>query len=201
MQTEIEAKFLNVDHEEIREKLKVLGAKLAQPMRLMRRVVIDYPDRRMQAKYDGWVRIRDEGDRVTLTYKQTEENKFGGAKEIEVIVSDYEKTIQIFQSLGLIIHTDQETRRETWTLNGAEIVLDEWPWLNPYIEIESTSEEAVQRIAKKLGFDWNIAVFGSVTTAYRKQYPDITRNEHISMIPEIKFNLPQPDWFIKEKAK
>lgn len=197
MQTEIEAKFLNVDHDDIREKLKALGAKLEQPMRLMRRVVIDYPDRRMQRSTDSWVRVRDEGDKVTLTFKQTTEKEFGGAKEIEVIVGDYDKTIAIFLAMGLEVHTDQETRRETWRHEDTEVVLDEWPWLNSFIEIEAGSEQDVMNTAKALRFDWNDAVFGSVTTAYRAQYPDIAKDEHISAIPEIKFGVDRPDWFIK----
>lgn len=197
MQTEIEVKFLNVNHEEIRGKLTSLDGKCIQPMRMMRRVVIDFPDRRMQAKQDGWIRIRDEGDKVTLTYKQTTEHEFGGAKEIEVVVSDYQKTIGIFQAAGMIIHTDQETKRETWRVDSVDVVLDEWPWLDPYIEVEGTSKKAVKDVSNKLGFDWKDAVFGSVTTAYRAQYPDISADEHISMIPRIKFNLPKPEWFEK----
>lgn len=199
MQQEIECKFLNVDFEDVRAKLKDIGANCVQPMRMMRRVVIDHPDRRMQKKQDGWIRIRDEGDKVTLTYKQTIEYEFGGAKELEVIISDYQKTIDIFLAIGLVVHTQQETKRETWELDGVEIVLDEWPWLNPLIEIEAQSEAEVKEVASRLGFNWEDAVFGSVTVAYRKQYPAITKEEHVSQIPEIKFNLPKPDWFEKGK--
>lgn len=198
MQTEIEVKFLDLDFDIIRNRLTKLNATKLHPMRLMRRVVMDYPDRRMQSKGDSWVRIRDEGDKVTLTYKQTVEHEFGGAKELEVIVSSYDDTIAIFKKIGLIIHTDQETNRETWELNGVEIVLDEWPWLKSFIEIEGASKREVKAIAKKLELVWDNAVFGSVTVAYRHQYPDIQKDEHISQIPEIKFNLPVPDWFIKK---
>ena len=58
MNTEIEAKFTNADHEDIRSRLKALGATLEQPMRLMRRVVIHTPE--MTVK-DAFIRIRDEG--------------------------------------------------------------------------------------------------------------------------------------------
>lgn len=199
MQQEIEVKFLDVDFDDVRTRLKQIGGTCEQPMRLMRRVVIDYPDRRLQETGDSWVRVRDEGDKVTLTFKKTTEHEFGGAHEIEVNVSDYQKTIDIFLAMGLIVHTDQETRRETWKIDDVEVVLDEWPWLNPYIEIEGLSEQAVKDVAKKLGFDWNEAVFGSVTTAYRKQYPAIKKDEHVSQIPNIKFDLPAPEWFEKGK--
>ncbi len=199
MQQEIEVKFLNVKFDDVRARLKKLGAVCEQPMRLMRRVVIDYPDRKMQATGDSWVRVRDEGDKVTLTFKKTTEHEFGGAHEIETTVGDYQKTIDIFLAIGLVVHTSQETKRETWKIDGVEVVLDEWPWLNTYIEIEGLSEQAVKDVAQKLGYDWNDAVFGSITTAYRHQYPAITKDEHISEIPEIKFGLPAPEWFLKDK--
>lgn len=199
MQPEIEAKFLNVDFNNVRKLLIKNGAKCTMPMRMMKRVAMDFPDRRLQTSSSAWIRVRDEGDKVTLTYKQTTEHEFGGSNEIEVTVSNYEDTIDIFKKLGLIIQADQETKRETWELDDVEIVLDEWPWLNQYIEIEGPTKDAVMHVAQKLSFDWNDAVFGSVTVAYRYQYPDIASEDHISVIPEIKFDLPRPDWFVKEK--
>ena len=199
MQTEIEVKFLHVQPDDVRKRLRVAGAVCRLPMRTMHRVVLDFPDRRLQATKDSWVRVRDEGDKVTLTFKQTTEHEFGGAKEIEVEVSSYEDTIAIFKKLGMVVHTDQETRRETWDLGEVEVVIDEWPWLDTYIEIEGPREEAVKIVADQLGYNWKDAVFGSVTTAYREQYPAITTGKHISQIPEIKFNLPRPEWFLKGK--
>ncbi len=198
MQTEIEAKFLDVSHDEIRKKLKELGAKCEQPMRLMRRVVIDFSDKRLQNGGNSWIRVRDEGDKVTLTYKESLEKQFGGAKEIEVIVNSYVKTIEIFKAMGMVVHSEQETKRETWILDGAEIVLDEWPWLDPFIEIEASTEKKVKNVTQLLGFDWNDAVFGSVTPAYRTQYPAIAKDKHISAIQEIKFGQKRPHWFTKD---
>lgn len=48
MKSEIEVKFLSVDHENIRQKLNSLGAELAIPMRLMRRAMLDHTDGRYQ---------------------------------------------------------------------------------------------------------------------------------------------------------
>ena len=198
MKQEIEVKFLHVSFDDVRRSLRNINAECMQPMRMMKRVVMDFPDRRLQETKDSWLRIRDEGDKVTLTYKQTNEHEFGGANEIEVTVSNYEDTIEIFNKLGLMVYNDQETMRETWRAGEVEVVLDEWPWLDPFIEIEGPTKESVMDVSKKLGFSWKTAVFGSVTVAYRQQYTDITSDDHISAIPEIKFNLPRPDWFIKK---
>jgi hypothetical protein len=44
MKTEIEAKFLNINKENIRKLLKNIGAELVQPERMMERAVFDSPN-------------------------------------------------------------------------------------------------------------------------------------------------------------
>lgn len=193
MQTEIEAKFLNIDHDEIRAKLQELGATLEQPMRLMRRVMLDYPDGRFQKK-DPYqrLRVRDEGDEVTVTYKADNDTNY--AHEVETTVGSFDEMIKLFQAIGLTGFSYQESKRETWHFGDVEVVLDEWPWLEPYIEIEGPSEVAIRSAAEKLGFDWKEAEFGSVDTAYRKQYPGMTGLESIGDLPKVEFDKPVPDW-------
>lgn len=194
MHTEYEVKFLDVDIENVRHRLTKLGAKLEKPMRLMKRVTIDNLDMK---KKNAFVRIRDEGDRVIVTYKQFDSLSVDGAKEYEIVVSDFEKAIKLFSAAGLPYGSFQESKRETWKFNDVEIVIDEWPWLNPYIEIESDSEVKVKNFAKKLGFDWKDAAFGDVMTAYRAQYPHLTDDDRIGDLPYVKFEDPLPDLFKK----
>ncbi len=200
MQQEIEVKFLDVDFESVRARLKELGALCEQPMRLMRRSIIDYPDRRLQTVKGKWgyIRVRDEGDKVTLTYKQVAYDPKLTTHEIEVTVSDYDKTIELFEAIGLNKESSQDTKRETWKYKNSEVVLDEWPWLKPYIEVEGPSEQEIRTIAEELGFDWAKAVYGSSTEAYKVEYPGITGNDTVGNIPEMRFNAPLPDW-LKER--
>lgn len=193
MKSEVEAKFLNVNHDELRTKLAELDAILEHPMRAMRRVVIHTP---AMTEKNAFVRVRDEGSRITITYKQFDEDSIDGAKEHEVEVSDFDAAVGIFTVAGLEYDTFQESRRENWKLGDTEIMLDEWPWLKPYIEIEGPAEESVRTLATKLGFDWADAIFGGVANAYRIQYPHIGEqgvteiNQNWSVI---KFSEPKPD--------
>lgn len=200
MNTEIEAKFVNVNHDEIRTRLQQLGATLERPNRLMRRVVIHTPE--MSAR-DAFVRIRDEGHRTTITYKQFDADSVDGAKEYEVEVSSFDEAINIFKAAGLVHDTFQESKRENWILDGVEIMLDEWPWLHPYLEIEGPSEEHVQEVARKLGFDWSEAVFGGVANVYRQQYPHIGPEGNAIINQEwsmIKFSDPLPELLLARPA-
>lgn len=190
MKSEIEAKFLNIDFEQIRAKLSSLGGQLVKPMRMMHRVTIDTPA--MKAK-DAFLRVRDEGDKVTMTYKQFDALALDGVKEIEITTDSFDNAVELLTAAGLPHHSLQESRRETWELGEVEIVLDEWPWLNPYIEIEGPAEDSVKEAAAKLSLDWKNAVFGDVMTAYRAQYPHLSLQDTVGNIPIVKFGDPLPE--------
>ncbi len=193
MNTEIEAKFINANHEDIKSKLKALGGELEQPFRLMRRVVIHTPE---MTDRNAYLRIRDEGYRTTVTYKQFDGDTVDGAKEYEIVASSFDDAINIFSASGLIYDTYQESKRENWRLGTVEIMLDEWPWLNPYIEIEGESEEAIKNVAALLGLNWSDAVFGGVSNVYKMQYPHIGDEGNRIINQEwasIKFDDPKPE--------
>lgn len=198
MQTEIEAKFLDVNHDEIRKKLKALGAKLEQPMRLMRRKNYDYKDRRLENEKTGWVRVRDEGDKITLAYKQLEDRTLLGTKEVSLDVNDFEATCRFLENIGLEVQSYQETKRESWTIGEIQIELDEWPWIKPFIEIEAPDEASLKNVAAKLGYDWKDALHGSVEIVYQAEY-DVTEEE-VDHWDEITF-VQTPDWLEAKRVK
>jgi len=196
MQTELEAKFLDVNHDKLRRSLKQQGAICRLPMRLMHRKNFDFPDFRFQES-GGWVRVRDEGDRITMSYKQLNDRGLHGTKEVNLVVSDFSEACNFLRSIGLEEKTDQETKRESWELAGVEIELDEWPWVKPYVEIEAKTEENLKKIAKLLGLNFQDAVFGSVEIVYEAEY-NVT-DEEIDMIPVVKFGKI-PKW-LEERRK
>ena len=196
MDAEIEVKFLDVDIENVRTRLQDAGAVLEQPMRLMRRALIEEAH---HAAENSFIRVRDEGDKVTLTFKRRTksdaETSIDSTKEIETTVGDFDKTVTIFAEAGWNYTTLQESRRETWRLDDAEVVIDEWPWIQPYIEIEAASEYVVKRVAQALGFDWKDAVFGSVDVVYQRDFPKMKIRGVID-IKEVRFADPVPAAFL-----
>ena len=195
MQVEIEVKFIDVDIDDIRKRLGAAGAELVHPMRDMRRALIEEDH---HAADNMFIRIRDEGDKVTLCLKKKtkslEESTIDSTYEVETTVGDFDKAVEIFKVAGWHYTTYQESRRETWHLDDAEVVIDEWPWIKPYIEIEGESEEVVRAVADKLGFDWDTAMFGSVDVIYARKYPDMTVRGVID-ISEARFGDSSPSEF------
>lgn len=198
MKAEIEVKFVDVDIDEVRERLEKVGAVCEHPMRLMRRAIIEEEH---HAAENIFIRIRDEGDKVTLCLKKKTkslaESTVDSTYEIETTVGDFETAVEIFKVAGWPYVTYQESRRETWQYGDVEVVIDEWPWINPYIEIEGDSETAIRAAAADLGFDWNTAMFGSVDVIYTRDYPNMTVRGVID-IPEARFADPVPEVFGKK---
>lgn len=183
VQTELEAKFIHVP-ENFRETLQKVGAKCVKAERLMRRRNFDSRERTLQ-KTGGWIRVRDEGDKVTLSYKQLQNRSVTGTKEISVDVSDFDTSCAFLETIGFESYTYQETKRESWVVGEVQIEIDTWPWMPSFIEIEAPSEELLWQTVDDLGLKKAEALFGSVEIVYQHYY-NVTEEE-VDAWPEIKF--------------
>jgi adenylate cyclase, class 2 len=184
MEIEFEATFINQDKDVAREKLKMAGAVLVRPEYMQRRTVFNLP---IGHEIDGgWLRVRDEGDKITMSLKIVDGQKIENQKEICLEIKDYKTAVDFLETLGCEKKAFQESKRELWKIGSIEITIDEWPFLEPFVEIEGRSEQEVKSISEKLGFDYKDAKFCSVDHLYKLKYnieEFIINNE----TPEITF--------------
>jgi len=185
MQTEFEATFYPVNPDDIRHKLKEAGAVLVYPEYLMKRVVFNPPK---PAPF-AWLRVRQEADKTTMSYKMVNGNKIEDQKEIQLVIDDFQKGIDFLTEIGAEKKSYQETKRELWKMDGAEITIDIWPGLKPLVEVEAGNEEEVKRMSEKLGFDYSQAYFGAVDGIYEKEL-GIRVDVLNHAVPEITFENP-----------
>ena len=154
---EIEVKFLDINPKKIEKKLKNIGAQKVFDD-LYRRKVFDYPDLRLD-KAGSWIRLRDERDKVTLAFKQRigigadEKTHDKSMEEIEVEVSDFDKTAEILLKAGFIQKHYVENRRIRYQLDDIEFDIDFYPLIEPYLEIEAPSWEKINEVISLLGFN------------------------------------------------
>jgi hypothetical protein len=96
------------------------------------------------------------------------------------------------------VKSSQMKKRELWKLNNVEFMIDKWPWIPTFIEIEGRTEKDVEDASKALGFNWAKAEFGGVARIYKHyfnvEYPEIDR------CPEIVFS-PVPEWLENKRIK
>lgn len=189
MEIEYEATFTYINKDEMKKKLKKLGADLIRPEFLQKRTVF-FPPNSVDIK-GGWLRVRDEGDKITLSYKVVDGNKITDQKEICLQVNNYENAVNILSSIGCTKKSYQETKRELWKFNDTEITIDEWPFLEPFVEVEGNSKEIVKSVSEKLSFDWQLAKFCAIGTLYSEKY-GLSIDEINNNTPRIVFGEKNP---------
>lgn len=188
MNIEYEATFYPIDKDDVRSRLRRAGAELIRPEFTQKRMNFNLPQGH---EIDGaWIRVRDEGDKISLTLKIVDGDRIENQKEVITEVSDFEATQRLLEHIGCRPKAFQETRRELWRLDEVEIMIDEWPWLEPFVEIEGKSEAAVRLASEALGFDYTEAHFCAVDTLYAKRY-GITKEE-INNTKVAAFDLRNP---------
>ena len=120
MDIEYEATYINVDKEEIRKKLIEVKAVLIKKEFLQKRTVFNLP----KGNYinGGWLRVRDEGDRITMSLKVVDGNKIYNQKETQLTVDDFEEAKKFLQGIGCDKRAYQESKRELWNLDGVVLL-------------------------------------------------------------------------------
>ncbi len=71
--------------------MKGIGAKLVQAEVLQKRVVFELPKGR-EIK-GGWLRVRDEGNKVTMSLKVVDGEKIENQKEVYLKVNDFNEAV------------------------------------------------------------------------------------------------------------
>jgi adenylate cyclase class 2 len=148
--TEIEAKFAVRRLEPIRDALQHLAARQVRPRLQETNLRFDVADGRL-AKAGQVLRLRKNHE-TRLTFKSPGAD-FEHRHEIEVGLEDAAMGQRILEALGFQVVFVYEKYRETFALDGAEIMLDELPF-GTFVEIEGRSLTDVRTASAKLGFAW-----------------------------------------------
>ena len=189
MQIEYEATFTNIKKNEVRKRLKDAGALMVRPEFLQKRVVFNFP--KGHEVRGGWARVRDEGDKITMSIKIVDGENITDQKEICITIDDFKQGILLLKTISCEEKAYQESKRELWVLDGVEITIDEWPFLEPFVEVEGKDEESVRTVSEKLGFGWNSAKFCSVDALYKEKY-NIPERKINNDTPKIIFDMKNP---------
>ena len=173
MQTEYEVKILGIDAVELIHKLRGFDGLKAEPPQSFRRYVYGADEK-------SWLRLRTDGLRTTLTYKLYNENTVEGVQELEIEVSDFDKTHQILKLAGLKVLTYQENKRERFTNSEVELSVDSWPHIPPYLEIEGDSTKTVKKYVDQLALNDFEKTSEPTSAVYKRYGLDINEYEKLT---------------------
>ena len=152
---EIEVRFLEIDKDKLITKLNKLGA-VDKGEKMLEETIIYDADETWSAK-DRFIRIRKDGEKTKLTYKQHGDPIPGSSTEIEFSIDDAKKAEQFLHEIGFFAYRRQQKKRHSFELKGVIIDIDTWPRVPAYVELEGVSKEALKEAAESLGFDWKDA--------------------------------------------
>lgn len=189
MQIEYEATFRDINKDKMRENLKSAGASLIKPEFMQKRVVFNLPSGH-EIK-NGFLRVRDEADKITMSLKVNDGNKIVDQKELCLKINNFNDGVEFLRLIGCDRKAYQETKRELWILDGVEVTIDEWPFLEPFVEVEGGSEEEVKKVSELLGFNYSQALFCGVDTLYNLKY-GISKDSINNEIKEVIFGGENP---------
>lgn len=147
MNAEHELRILEISLPKVEATLLGAGAKKVQERILQRRYTYDV----IPAQRNKWMRLRTNGVKTTLAIKHVTGQGVSDTKEVEIEVDDFETTAALLEEMGLKAKSYQENYRTHYELNGVEVMLDEWPLIPPYAEVEARTSAAVEETVALLG--------------------------------------------------
>ena len=116
------------------------------------------------------VSLRSTSNTTLLTYKENKAETFGSALEWECAVDNHETMAAIIEKIGLLRFREQEKYRHAFMLDAVSIVIDTWPKIPPYVELEGASEQELRAMAHKLDLLWESHVTIDPLTVHETKY-------------------------------
>lgn len=174
---EVEVKLLDINPDAVEKKLLELGAKKT----FSGLVTVNYFDKEngeIREKGD-LLRVRQFGDdRTEVCYKANKrvEEGFKVCDEYHLSGSSFAEAVKLFKNLGYIVTCAYEKRRTSLLFRGLEIVIDQYPKISPFIEIEGTDTEAIEQVIQDLGLTENERSSRAIGGLLREKYPEVQLN-------------------------
>jgi predicted adenylyl cyclase CyaB len=144
MPLEYEYQFYNYDKSTIIKSIKNIGFKKKGQF-IFRIMLFTHP---LNTPW-SYIRIRDEGHRITLTYK-TKDPKSKFENEDEVLIDNFNNGVEILFGLGCKKKFYYEKIREIWSVNNNEIIFDINPGAPERMEIETSNKKDLDALTKHL---------------------------------------------------
>lgn len=132
--------------------------------------------------FSKWIRLRQTGDKTTITIKRVVnskgEYKLDSVKELEFEVPNIEEGKQFLEDLGYFFARHQIKMRIIYEYKDAEISIDKWPQLPPYIEVEAPTKEKIDEAILMLGYKIEDAIVINTDDVYKNIGIDIYSKEY-----------------------
>ncbi len=153
---EVETKVLDINPEEIKEKLLSFGAAKTREVKF---TVDWYRIKGITEGEDPWfLRIRSDSEgkhEVTWKAKSDLNGISRKHKEINFLIPEPDKLADLFKELGLEVYAHQEKYRTSYSLQDWKIEIDNYPQVPAFLEIEGFDDAHLRKGIAVLGLENN----------------------------------------------
>lgn len=133
--------------------------------------------KKVNKNYSKWIRLRRTGDKTTITIKRIVnccgEYELDAVRELEFEVPSIDEGKEFLKILGYYPALHQKKMRIAYDYNNTEVVLDKWPKIPAYIEVEGKSPEDIYKVVSDLGFSQKDVRVMNTDDVYRENGLDI----------------------------
>lgn len=156
---EAEVKILDINPEEIKKKLKALGAETVFENRKLKANYYDFSDNRIK-KAKNFLRLRNIGNETELTFKHfVTDNKFKINEETDIKVDDFNAMHNLLIMLGLKKYGDYSKKRSRYKLGEFQYEIDKYQGIPAFLEVEAKfsnlkkAKKELEKAVSILGFE------------------------------------------------
>ena len=135
-------------------------------------------------RFFKWIRLRQDGEIVEITIKYIYSNKanynIDEVKEIEIKTDNFEMANKLIEEMGYYRKKLAEKKRDSYSYQGMDIEIDEWPLLEPYIEIEGTNIDKIYELTNLLGYSKEQTRVMNTEDVYLEKGIDLSKYEEMT---------------------
>ena len=135
-------------------------------------------------RFFKWIRLRQDGEIVEITIKYIYSNKanynIDEVKEIEIKTDNFEMANKLIEEMGYYRKKLAEKQRDSYSYQGMDIEIDEWPLLEPYIEIEGNNIDKIYELANLLGYSKEQTRVMNTEDVYLEKGIDLSKYEEMT---------------------
>jgi len=138
--------------------------------------------KKINGNFSKWVRLRQTGDETTITIKRIVNSKgeyeLDAVNELEFVVPSIDDGKQLLEDLGYFFARHQIKMRIAYDYKNTEIVIDKWPKLAPYVEVEGPTKEEIEEVVFMLGYSLEDAIVINTDDVYTQVGIDIYSDDY-----------------------
>lgn len=163
---------------ELEDLMDIVRLDINNIRKILNNAILENNFKKYMINPNKWIRLRKSNEKIELTIKHVlnkKNNKYQNVLETEITVSSFEEANNLLENMGIYKRNYQEKIRYSYVYKDAQIEIDIWPLLEPYLEIECDNENTIKELLEKLNLKEKEIVSINTESLYKRKNIDILK--------------------------